>query len=71
MLRQILNRAQVKGLKESRLTMRGDGDRDPIFSEDVWTRPDMYSFHRLVRVQLGKVCTRRYRDSAQDLQTSR
>ena len=26
-------------MKESRLTIRGDGDEDPVTSDEVWMRP--------------------------------
>ena len=39
----VWKRAQVQGLKESRLTIRGDEDRGIISSEEVWTSPVMYS----------------------------
>ena len=35
MLRAVCTRAQVQRLKESRLTIRGDGDQDPVASEEV------------------------------------
>ena len=38
-LRAVCTRAQVKRLKESRLTIRGNGDQNHIASEDVKTRP--------------------------------
>ena len=34
MLRAVCTRAQVQRLKESRLTIRGDGDKDPVASEE-------------------------------------
>ena len=38
MLRAIGTRAQVQRLKETRLTIRGDEDQDPVASEEVKTR---------------------------------
>ena len=35
----VWTRAKVQGLKESRLTIRGDGDRALVSSEEVWTSP--------------------------------
>ena len=35
----IWKRSQVKMLKESRLTIRGDENQDPIALEEVLTRP--------------------------------
>ena len=32
-LRAVYTRAQVQRLEESRLTIWGDGDQDPVFSE--------------------------------------
>ena len=43
----VWKRAQIQGLKESRLTLRGDGDQDLAFSEDVLTSPVIWS-RRLV-----------------------
>ena len=31
-------RAQVLGLKDSRITIRGDEDQGPVYSEDAWTK---------------------------------
>ena len=42
-------RAQVQGLKESRLTIRDDDDQDPVASEeDQFRQGPSYSLHRLV-----------------------
>ena len=35
----VWKRTQVQGLKESRLTIRGDEDRGIVSSEEVWTSP--------------------------------
>ena len=35
----VWKRAQVQGLKESRLTIRGDEDQGLVSSEEVWTSP--------------------------------
>ena len=35
----VLKRAQVQGLKESRLTIRGDEDQDLVSSEEVGRSP--------------------------------
>ena len=35
LLRAVCTRAQVQRLKESRLIIRGDGDQDPVASEEV------------------------------------
>ena len=43
----VWKRAQVKGLKESRLSIRGDEDQGLVSSEEVWTSPSN-SPHRLV-----------------------
>ena len=34
-LRAVCTRAQVQRLEESRLTIRGEGDQDPVASEEV------------------------------------
>ena len=39
MLREVCTRAQVQRLNESRLTIRGNGDQDPVASEEVKTKP--------------------------------
>ena len=38
LLRAVYMRVQVQMLKESRLTIRGDGDKDSVVSEEVYTR---------------------------------
>ena len=38
-LRTVCMRVQVQRLKESQLTIRGDGDPDSVVSEEVKTRP--------------------------------
>ena len=35
LLRVVRTRAQIKSLKESRLTIRGDRDQDPVASEKI------------------------------------
>ena len=35
----VWKRAHVQGVKESRLTIRGDEDRGLVSSEDFWTSP--------------------------------
>ena len=47
MLRAFCTRAQVQRLKESRLTIRGDGDQDPVALRRFRQRPS-YSPNRLV-----------------------
>ena len=64
-------RNQVQGLNESRLTIRGDGGQDPVASDEVWTKPVIYSPHCLFgqssMFQELTVCTRLRKDLAQDL----
>ena len=43
--------AKVQNQKDSRLTIKGDEDQDPVASEEVWTRPVIVPITLLVRVQ--------------------
>ena len=39
MLRTVCTRAQVQGLKECGIRIRGDEDQSLVSSEEVWTNP--------------------------------
>ena len=67
----VWKRAQVHGLKESRLTIREDEDQDRVASEDVLTSSLNSPHHIVSRNVLGKICTRLLKGQVQYLSSYR